>query len=66
MMSLVFSKSTPTKSSNVITSSNITHINTVSITKTMTPTNSETIYYMQNSMIGRLMNVKPCNACHRQ
>jgi len=28
-----------------------------------TVANTETVYYMQNSMIGRLMNTKKCSSC---
>jgi len=56
---MVFSKSSETPKNNV----NKVTVNSSPKRVQQTPVNSETIYYMQNSMIGRLMNVKKCASC---
>ena len=60
MMSMVFSKSSEPKQSGgdilVVVSNYSNPIQTPSV-------KTETVYYMQNSMIGRLMNTKNCATC---
>jgi hypothetical protein len=55
---MVFSKSNVPKSSGIVRTFNS------SPQQVQTPTiNTEAVYYMQNSMIGRLMNTKKCSSC---
>ena len=57
MISMVFSKSSVPKQSvgNILVVS--------SYPEPIQKTSTETTYYMQNSMIGRLMNTKNCATC---
>jgi hypothetical protein len=52
---MVFSKSSQPK----------TNVNTNTVYSSPKPiqNSTETVYYMQNSMIGRLMNTKKCASC---
>jgi hypothetical protein len=52
---MVFSKSNVPKNSG--------NIRTVTSSPTPVQNTTETVYYMQNSMIGRLMNTKKCASC---
>ena len=36
------------------------------VVATPTPQYTETVYYMQTSMLGRLMNSKPCSGCTKR
>jgi hypothetical protein len=55
---MVFSKSNVPKTSGIVRTLNSSPqpIQNATI-------NTETVYYMQNSMIGRLMNTKKCSSC---
>ena len=57
MISMVFSKSSESKhrKGDILTVS--------SYMKPAPKTSTETTYYMQNSMIGRLMDIKKCTSC---
>lgn len=55
---MVFSKSNVPKSSEIVRT-----LNSSPQPRQNTTINTETVYYMQNSMIGRLMNTKKCSTC---
>ena len=58
MISMVFSKSSEPKmrGNTTIIRSSVLPVQNTSI-------KTETMYYMQNSMIGRLLNTKNCSSC---
>jgi hypothetical protein len=61
---MIFSKNTTSKpNTNIIIASNPNIPKIQNTAKIQNNTNTEPIYYMQNSMIGRLMNTKPCSSC---
>lgn len=55
---MVFSKSNVPKTSGIVRTFNSSPQPIQNMT-----INTETVYYMQNSMIGRLMNTKKCSSC---